>query len=81
MQSQGQSRLLGTKHQENMGRGIVGGESVGISIISIVVYPVLLLNHSSFELVNGKVTKYMRQFIWPKWTGVYSHKICALGST
>lgn len=57
---QGQSRLLGTKHQENMGRGIAGGESVGINIVSMVVYPALLLYLSSFKLVNGKVTKYTR---------------------
>lgn len=58
MQSQGQSRLLGTKHQEKMGRGIAGSEPVGISIVSIVVYPALLLYHSSFKLVNGKVNRY-----------------------
>lgn len=58
MQSQCQSRLLGTKHQENMGAGIAGGDSVGVSIISMVVYPALLIYHSSFKLVNGKVTKY-----------------------
>lgn len=58
MQSPGQSRLLGTKHQENMGRGIAGSEPVGISIVSMVVYAALLLYHSSFKLVNGKVTKY-----------------------
>lgn len=59
MQSQCQSRLLGTKHQENTGTGIAGGDSVGVSIVSVVVYPALLIyHHSSFKLVNGKVTKY-----------------------
>ena len=58
MRSQGQSRPLGTKHQENMDRGIAGGESVQIRIVSMVVYPALLLYHSSFKLVIGKVAKY-----------------------
>lgn len=61
MQSQAQNKVLETKHQQNMDKDITGGESVGIfppCIITIVLYPALLLYHRSFKLVNSKVTKY-----------------------
>lgn len=58
----GQSRVLGTKYQDYMGRGIAEGqivEAIVLCVASVVVYPALLQYHSSFILVNSKVTKYI----------------------
>lgn len=45
-----------------MGRGIAGGQTVeviSLCVASVVEYPALLQYHSSFILVNSKVTKYI----------------------
>lgn len=45
-----------------MGRGIAEGQTVeviALCVVSVVVYPALLQYHSSFILVNSKVTKYI----------------------